>query len=277
MAVTGKWSRATLSQLPGGLLVMRQFAAPVTFWFLIVSIAPQVSAMDLVIAGYGDSLTGDTNSKWCGHVQAPDACDPTHAIPGERTQDGSARLIADLAVGAVDANTTHIALAWGANDIRRSDLDWNADFEQPLRDAVNAVLEAGFKPVLVVTLDQYKVTPTQSPIECDPFPDLQARLDAEFSPRIYDISNDYSPPLAVVDLNAAYDAIPESVKCPGAWHSGYYADHVHQTDAGYQFMADAVVADIRLGPGPSVPSLSPLGIALLWGLLGVVGLQRLRA
>jgi len=232
---------------------------------VLLALATPSFAGDLVIAGYGDSLAGNTEAKWCGHVQAPHSCDWTYAVPGERTQDGSARLIADLAAGRVASETTHITLAWGANDIRRSALDWDADFEQPLRDAAEAVLDAGFEPVLVVTLDQYQTSPGQSPDECDPFPALQQKLDAEFSPRIYEIADDYDPPLIVADLHAAYDAVPESTKCPGAWRDGFYKDHVHQMDAGYQFMADEVVA-------AAVPE-SGLGRMLAAGIVLLVRLR----
>lgn len=246
-----------------------------------ITIAPPASAGNLVIAGYGDSLTGDTDIKWCGHVQSPDVCDWTLAVPGERTEDGAARLIADLEADAISPATTHITLAWGANDIRRGGFDWDVSFEQPLRDAVSAILAGGFEPVLVVTLDQFQTSPGQSPDECDPDLILQARLDTEFSPRIYEIANDYVPPLIVVDLNRAYDAIPESSKCPGEWGTGYYRDHVHQMNVGYQFIADSVVASIQTrldsSEPPSVPSIDPTSGALLLSLLTYVGLRKLDA
>jgi hypothetical protein len=82
--------------------------------------------------------------------------------------------------------------------------------------------------------------------------------------------------LIVVDLNEAYDALPESVKCPGAWNAGYYRDHVHQTDAGYQFMADEMVAAIVKRSATSVPAVGPLPGVLLSCLLASVGFWKLR-
>ena len=239
---------------------------------LLVVSAYSAEADRLVIAGFGGSLTGSDASTWCGHVQLPDSCDWTHAIPGEGTEDGSARLIADLAVGSIALETTHVTLAWGANDIRRGGFDWDGSFEQPLRAAATAVRAAGFEPVLVVTLDQYQTSPGESTTECNPSPLLQERLDSEFSPRIYSIAHDYEPSLIVVDLNAAYDAVPESTKCPGAWNEGYYKDHVHQTDAGYQFMADEMVAAIR---ARFVPSVGALPVVLLTCLLAFAGFRAL--
>jgi len=243
---------------------------------ILTVLALPALAADLTIAGYGDSLTGSDPSKWCGHVQAPNSCDWTHAVPGEPTEDGSARLIADLAAGSINPETTHVTLAWGANDIRGGGFDWDTSFEQPLRAAVTAVLAAGFEPVLVVTLDQYQTSPGQSTDECDPYPLLQQKLDAEFSPRVYAIADDYDPNLIVVDLNSAYDAVPESIKCPGAWNAGFYRDHVHQTDAGYQFMADEIVAAIAAAADMPVPSIGPVPAVVFSCLLASVGLWRLR-
>jgi len=247
-------------------------------WILIlmVAIAAPASADDLVIAGYGDSLTGANDSKWCGHVEAPHSCDWTHAVPGERTEDGTARLIADLQAATIASETTHITLAWGANDVRRGGFDWEASFSQPLRAAATAARAAGFEPVLIVTLDQYETSPGQNVDECVPFLLFQQKIDAEFSPRIYGLAEEFEPELIVVDLNEAYDALPESVKCPGAWNAGYYRDHVHQTDAGYQFMADEMVAAIVKRSATSVPAVGPLPGVLLSCLLASVGLWKLR-
>ena len=252
---------------------MRLWCIGLSLFFAVLALP--VCAADIAIAGYGDSLTS-SSSRWCGQVQAPDTCDWSHAVPGERTATGVARLIADLAAGALDPETTHVTLAWGANDIRRSDLDWDTDFEQPLRAAATAVIAAGFEPVLVVTLDQYQTSPGQSTLECDPFPLLQERLDAEFSPRVYAVAEDYDPNLIVVDLNAAYDSVLESTKCPGAWHAGFYKDHVHQTPAGYQFMAEKFIAAIEMAAAMPVPSIGPGPTGLLTCLLVSLGLWRFR-
>jgi len=235
------------------------------------------SASGFEIAGYGDSLTGESDLKWCGHVQAPHSCDWTYAVPGEQAAVGAARLIEDLQAGLVDPSTTHVTLAWGANDIRQGGLDWEAEFQQPLRDAATAVRAAGFEPVLVVTLDQYQTSPGQSPDECDPYPELEARLESELSPRIYELAGEFDPPILVADLNAAYDEVPDSVKCPGAWNVGYYRDHVHQTDAGYQFMADAIIGAMEAQTAPVVPAMHPMTLyVLLPGLLGGAALMVLR-
>ncbi len=233
---------------------------------LLVSSALSARAGELVIAGYGDSLTGTTSSKWCGKVEAPDSCDPSHANPGERTLPGSARLQADLSAGnVIDPATTHVTLAWGANDIRQiqtgNDAVWLSDFEQPLRDAADAVRAAGLEPVLVITLDQYK---TAGPA-CVPEPVTAARIDAQVAPRIQDIADDYDPPLVVVDLNAAYDSLSEATKCPGNYLDGLYSDHVHQTDAGYLFMRDVFLEAIAV---PQLPGVPPGLVIALLGILG---------
>ena len=239
-----------------------------TFLLCITTLPVSAFAGGFVIAAYGDSLSGPYPNKWCGHVQPPDSCDWTYGAPGERTEVGSARLIADLAAGWIDPETTHITLAWGANDIRRGGFDWEGSFEQPLRAAVTAVLDAGFEPVLVVTLDQYQTSPGQSLDECDTYPLLQQKLDSEFSPRIYSIANDYEPELIVVDLNSAYDALPESTKCPGVWNDGFYRDHVHQTDEGYQFMADEFVDAIAVAaPEPGAVASSLVALSTVLGVI----------
>jgi lysophospholipase L1-like esterase len=248
-------------------------------WLLLVSMGFAVPALagDLVIAGYGDSLTGSDDSKWCGKVEAPNACDPTHAVSGERTRDGSNRLRADLEAGnVIDLATTHVTLAWGANDIRQIHIGdaaaWLSDFEQPLREAADAVRAAGMEPVLVVTLDQY----VSSGPACVRDPVLDARLDGQIVPRIRDIADDYVPPLRTVDLNVAYDALSESTKCPGNYEAGFYSDHVHQTDSGYRFMRDVFIRDIA-GSGPAeLPLLLPGCLVLALGLSGSWSLRRWR-
>ena len=76
--------------------------------------------------------------------------------------------------------------------------------------------------------------------------------------------------------NGQMRLIRSSIKCPGAWNAGFYRDHVHQTDAGYQFMADEIVAAIAAAAAMPVPSVGPVAAVLFSCLLASVGLWRLR-
>jgi lysophospholipase L1-like esterase len=223
------------------------------------------------IAGFGDSLTWfNPGNNWCDQLVSPHTCD-SFGVPGERTLEGSNRLV--QMVDSLDPWTTHVTLFWGANDMGVPGMDYLNRFEIPLRAAVDAVLGAGFEPVLVVQMEIYH----GSEPWCRPFDFLNTILDTEISPRIYDIADDYTPPIKVVDLNAAYDAVPVEVKCPLGADLGninspfYYWDHVHQTIAGNAFIAETVVDEIEGVPVPGLEGVAWYLAALLFVLIGGLG------
>jgi hypothetical protein len=218
------------------------------------------------MVAYGDSLTADPTSsgfKWCGErIEPPRTCEPK-GVSGETTVDGVARLLADLDAGLIPPFVIYVAMAWGANDLRGGAWDAESRILEPLEAGAEALIAAGFIPVLWTPNPQFELDPP--PFAIEEFVD--DRIGDVVAPGIRDLTTELgSPPLA--DHFAGYWSLGE----PNM--SLLYRDHVHQNADGYAFMAasvqDAVDAHYIAVPEPRQISLA------LPALLALAAMCRLR-
>jgi len=215
-------------------------------WILLST--NMAGAQTISIVGYGDSLTGPAIDRWCAQVAPPNECDASYAQPGTTIAHRWQRIHDDAQYGWLPANATHASLAFGANDVRVGEIDWDLDFLKPLTTSVDALLAIDIEPVLVIPTNQYMAVPGESALPCVPHATINNTIATELRPRVEALAASYDPPLIVVDLNAAYASIPAGTLCTPSSTSNLFIDHVHQSSAGYLLMKALIVAEIEAAP-----------------------------
>ena len=100
----------------------------------------------------------------------------------------------------------------------------------------------------MIPTQQFLAVPSESTTACVPNTVINNRIESEIRPRVEALSAAYDPPLIVVDLKAAYDSLPAATLCTPGSPANYFVDHVHQSAAGYAYMAGLIVAEIEAAP-----------------------------